>query len=138
MQSTGHFTAADWTETPLRPVSPDAGPGAPGLHHATVTNTFTGGIEAVGTRASYSIAYLTETAGTFTGIEVLSGSVEGRDGSFALVQRGSFGADGVLRCTFDVLAGSGTGALTGLRGSGGFTHRHGETSVAYTFDHEWD
>ncbi|MCZ9336258.1 DUF3224 domain-containing protein, partial [Streptomyces sp. TRM76130] len=33
-------------------------------------------------------------------------------------------------------AGSGTGELTGLRGTGEFTARHGEAAVAYAFTYE--
>ncbi|WP_345670179.1 DUF3224 domain-containing protein, partial [Streptomyces phyllanthi] len=42
------------------------------------------------------------------------------------------------RTAFEVVPGTGTGELTGLRGTGGFTYRHGESSVAYTFDYELD
>ncbi|MGW2994489.1 DUF3224 domain-containing protein [Streptomyces sp. NPDC001193] len=47
-------------------------------------------------------------------------------------QRGTFDASGT-RCTFEVVPGSGSGELAGLSGSGGFTYRHGDTSVAYEF-----
>jgi hypothetical protein len=129
-QTTGHFTFADWEERPTGPAE-----ASPRLAHATVTNTFDGGIQAADTRCDYTIAYLTETTGTFAGMEVLTGSLDGRKGTFVLEERGSFDAGGT-RCTFEVVPGSGTGALTGLRGSGGFTHRHGETSVAYTFEYD--
>ncbi|QES46878.1 DUF3224 domain-containing protein [Streptomyces venezuelae] len=126
----GRFGFADWTEEPVGEEGV-----LPRLARATVVNTFSGRIEAAGTRCSYTIAYVGESAGTFAGMEVLTGTVDGRKGSFVLAERGGFDAEGT-RCTFEVVPGSGTGELAGLRGSGGFTYRHGEVSVAYTFDCE--
>ena len=128
-QTTGSFTFTDWTEEVL-------GEGYPKLAHASVTNAFSGGIEASGTVCRYTIAYVEEGLGTFTGMEALNGTLDGRKGAFLLEQRGSFRADGSLECAFDVVPGSGPGELAGLRGSGGFTTRHGDTSVAYTFAYE--
>lgn len=130
-QVTGHFTFADWKEDPVTPEDT-----LPRLAHATVTNAFSGGIEAGTTTCDYSIAYLTGGTGTFAGMELLTGRVDGRAGTFALEERGRFGGDGTVHCSFDVVEGSGTGELTGLRGTGGFTYRHGETEVAYTFEYE--
>ncbi|GAA3377479.1 DUF3224 domain-containing protein [Streptomyces sannanensis] len=131
--TTGRFTYANWEE---RPVGPDGT--SPRLAQAAVTNAFSGGIEAAETACAYSVVYVTEKTGTFAGLEVVAGSLDGRKGSFALEERGSFGADGTTRCTFEVVPGSGTGELTGLRGKGGFTHRQGEQSVPYTFDYDLD
>lgn len=127
-RTTGHFTYSDWKEEQAAP-----GDGRPGLARASVTNTFSGGIQAAGTVCEYTIVYVTETTGTFTGMQVLSGTVDGREGSFAVAERGSFGADGTLRCEFEVVPGSGTGDLGGLRGEGDFTTVKGEQSVPYRF-----
>jgi hypothetical protein len=130
-QTTGHFTFANWEERGLGP-SDDA---SPRLAHASVTNAFSGGIEAADTICEYTIAYVTEKTGTFAGMELLTGRLDGREGSFAVEERGSFEADGTVHCTFEVVAGSGTGELVGLRGSGGFVARHGEASVPYDFEY---
>ncbi|MER5871929.1 DUF3224 domain-containing protein [Streptomyces sp. NPDC002044] len=129
VRTTGRFTYAGWEELPVG--SPD---GAPRLARALVTNTFTGGVEASGTSCAYTIAYTGENVGTYTGMELLTGSVDGRTGSFVLEESGSFDAGGTT-CRFAVVPGSGTGGLTGLGGTGGFTYRHGETSVAYAFSY---
>jgi hypothetical protein len=130
-QTTGHFTFANWEE---RTVSSDDV--SPKLAHACVTNTFSGGIEATDTTCEYTIAYVTEKTGTFTGMEVLTGRLDGRDGAFVVEQRGSFDADGTVHCTFEVVPGTGTAELTGLRGTGSFTAHHGEPSVSYTFHYD--
>lgn len=127
-QTTGHFTFADWTE---HHVGPDGG--SPQLAHASVVNTFSGGIEAAGTTCEYTLVYVTEKTGTFTGMEMLTGRLDGREGTFVIEERGSFDADGTVRCTFEVVPGTGTGELTGLRGTGSFTTTPGEPSVPYAF-----
>ncbi|MEU1820354.1 DUF3224 domain-containing protein [Streptomyces roseifaciens] len=130
-QTTGHFTFADWKEHDVTPAGT-----YPKLAHASVTNAFSGGIEATGTTCEYTIVYVTAKTGTFTGMQILSGSLDGRDGTFAVEERGSFGSDGTVHCSFEVVPGSGTGELTGLRGTGGYTAEHGTPSVPYTFAYE--
>ncbi|MFD6416265.1 DUF3224 domain-containing protein [Streptomyces sp. NPDC060194] len=127
IQGTGSFTFERWEETEGGTAS-----GGAKLAHASVTNTFTGVVEAAGTSCTYVIAYDTEKTGSFVGYQLLDGTVDGRRGSFFLEERGAFGEDGTVRCTFTVVGGSGTGELGGLAGSGGYTARHGEASVAYT------
>ncbi|MFE1247099.1 DUF3224 domain-containing protein [Streptomyces sp. NPDC058735] len=130
--TTGHFTFADWQE---RVIAPDEDT-IPRLAHATVRNTFTGGIEATATTCEYSIVYVTAETGSFSGMELLTGRLDGREGSFAVEERGRFDEDGTVHCAFEVVPGSGTGQLTGLKGEGAFTARHGEPSVAYRFTYE--
>ncbi|GAA3487144.1 DUF3224 domain-containing protein [Streptomyces cremeus] len=125
---TGHFTYASWDET----CATDAGT-SPRISHASVVNTFTGGIEAVDTRCEYICTYVTETTGCFNGMEFFSGRLGGREGRFVVEERGHFGADGTVHCAFEVVPGSGTDALAGLTGKGRFVAPHGEKSVPYTF-----
>ncbi|MFD9013497.1 DUF3224 domain-containing protein, partial [Streptomyces sp. NPDC059552] len=102
--------------------------------HPQVTTDYPGGIEAPGTACDYTIAYTGENVGSYSGMELVAGSLDGRKGSFVLEERGTFDAGGTV-CRFEVVPGSGTGDLAGLTGSGGFTYRHGDTSVAYTFSY---
>ncbi|MER5639052.1 DUF3224 domain-containing protein [Kitasatospora sp. NPDC002227] len=131
--TSGAFTFTDWQETALTPETDH-----PRLARASVINTFTGGIEAAGTTCEYSFTYVTERTGTFAGYELIAGALGGRRGSFAIEQRGTFHADGTVRCIFTVVPGSGTGELAGLSGEGEYTARHGEPSVPYTFGYAWD
>ncbi|MBN3931233.1 DUF3224 domain-containing protein [Streptomyces verrucosisporus] len=145
--TTGSFTFADWQEKVIAEAGGSGdrgGDGAstgsgPKLASAVVTNHFTGGIEAAGTSCAYTIVYTAGepgSAGSFTGHELLSGALDGRTGSFALAEHGTFDEKGTVRCVFEVVPGSATGELAGLRGTGGFTAVHGEPSVAYAFDYE--
>ncbi|OON81441.1 DUF3224 domain-containing protein [Streptomyces tsukubensis] len=127
-QTDGHFAYADWEEE-----ARGAHDTYPRLAHASVSNSFSGGVEAAKTSCEYVIVYVTETTGTFTGMESLTGTLDGRAGTFVVEERGSFDEEGTVRCAFEVVPGSGTGALTGLRGKGTFTAPRGERSIPYTF-----
>ncbi|WP_327392693.1 MULTISPECIES: DUF3224 domain-containing protein [unclassified Streptomyces] len=128
---TGSFTVGSWDE---REVTDAAR--SPRLAHAAVVNTFTGGIEARDTACEYALVYVGETRGVFSGMEVLTGSVEGREGSFALRHSGSFDDSGTISCTFEVVPGSATGDLAGLAGTGSYETRPGDQSVPVTFTYE--
>ncbi|WP_405787622.1 DUF3224 domain-containing protein [Streptomyces sp. NBC_00029] len=133
VETGGRFTFANWEESPVGSAAePAAATAVPRLAHARVNNAFTGGIEASETACDYTIAYTGENTGSYSGMELVAGSVDGRKGSFVLEERGSFDAGGTV-CRFEALPGSGTGELAGLTGSGGFTYRHGDTSVEYMF-----
>jgi hypothetical protein len=51
-------------------------------------------------------------------------------GCFVLRNEASF-EEGVVRTTWSVVPGSGTGELAGLRGDGGFVFRMGEAGASY-------
>jgi hypothetical protein len=129
--TTGTFTFANWEEKPL--AGAETGPR---IAHASVTNDFTGGITATATTCEYSIVYVTEKAGSFTGMQLFTGTVGGLAGSFAVEERGTFGEDGTVRCSFEVVPGSGDGALAGLSGEGSYVAVPGEPEVPYTFTYD--
>ncbi|MET9857639.1 DUF3224 domain-containing protein [Streptomyces sp. NPDC006450] len=126
------FTFKDWEEHPVGPQG-----AFPRLARATVVNAFTGALVAPATTCAYTVAYTGESTGTFTGMELVTGTVDGREGAFVLEESGTFDTTGT-RCRFTVVPGSGTRGLTGLGGSGSFDHRYGETSVEYVFDYAFD
>ncbi|MBL1100699.1 DUF3224 domain-containing protein [Streptomyces coffeae] len=128
--TTGHFTFADWQET-------EAGQAADGarIARAQVTNGWTGAITAPDTVCQYSIVYTTDKTGSFTGHELVDGELDGRRGGFVLAQRGSFGEDGTVHCSFEVVPGSGSGELVTLTGRGSFTAPQGVKEVGYTLDY---
>ncbi|GGU73566.1 hypothetical protein GCM10010211_44420 [Streptomyces albospinus] len=130
-QTTGRITYANWEENPVGSTG-----ASPRIARASVANTFSGGIEAARTTCEYTIAYVTDKTGTFTGMELLTGQLDGRAGTFVVEERGVFEADGTVRCAFEVVPGSGTGDLTGLTGTGSYTCKAGEPSISYSFDYE--
>lgn len=130
-QVTGHITYQGWKEEEVGPTGT-----FPRLARASVTNSFTGGIEAAATSCEYTVVYVDDANGTFSGMELLSGRLDGREGTFVVEEHGSFGADGTVHCTFEVVAGTGTGELAGLSGTGSFVYRNGQTAFPCTLDYD--
>ena len=129
--ATGTFTFANWDEATVG----EAGDG-PKLARATVTNSFSGTLEAERTTCEYAITYLTGKTGVCTGYELVTGTLGGRTGSFVFVQHGTFGEDGKVHCSLEVVPGSGTGELAGLTGKGGYVAVPGEQAIPYDFEYE--
>ncbi|MEU3022283.1 DUF3224 domain-containing protein [Nocardiopsis alba] len=125
----GAFTFSDWKEEQLT-----EGPG-PTLARAHVTNHFSGGIEASDGSCAYTFVYLEDGTGSFAGLQLLNGTLDGHEGSFTIEERGTFTGQGNVRCSFEVVSGSGTGALEGLSGRGSYVAVHGKPSVPYTFEY---
>jgi hypothetical protein len=63
------------------------------------------------------MCYRPDGTAVFTGLQHMTGQVGGKSGSYVLVSDGTY--DGTeARSTWQVVAGSGTGELAGLRGGG--------------------
>ncbi|MGK5637984.1 DUF3224 domain-containing protein [Streptomyces sp. URMC 126] len=124
------FTFLAWDEHELGRTD-----GGTRLARATVRNTYTGVIEAADTRCAYTIAYAPNGTGTFSGYQLFDGSVAGRKGGFAVRETGTFDERGTVRCSFEVVPGSGSDELTGLTGAGSYTAEHGLKAVPYRFEH---
>lgn len=122
----GAFEVTSWSEEP-----------APGLEGTVKVTTarigqrFTGGIEA-DTIADMVMTYRPDGTAEFTGHHRISGRAGQRAGSLVLRALGSY--DGSqARTSFEVIAGSGTGDLAGVTGSGAAAAGHGSTGT-YHFD----
>jgi uncharacterized protein DUF3224 len=104
------------------------------LTRASVAKSLQGDIAGEST-LEYLMSYHENGTVSFVGLERVVGSVGGREGSFVL-QR--IGADegGVLKETYFVVPGSGTGDLRGLRGEGSATL--GEHAERYPFTLDYD
>jgi len=81
---------------------------------AIVAKTFTGDIEASSTVEMLSVRVDGEGAG-YVAVERVTGSVNGRSGTFALLHIGTM-ADGETWARWPIVPGSGTGQLAGLSG----------------------
>jgi hypothetical protein len=124
----GTFAMKTWEES-----SYTAEDAFPRLATVQSENTYSGLIEAE-TVLRYVIIYLSDTQGTFTGMQTFTGSVAGKAGSFTVQEEG--GWDGTtVTGRYTVVPGSGTGELTGITGSGEYTAVHGESAYPYTFEY---
>jgi hypothetical protein len=113
------FRVASWEESVVVDIDGDgtrAGEAyypTRGFSRAAVAYTYTGDVEGSSTLA-YVIAYRPGDAPTL-GLEHLTGSVNGHQGSLVLVHTGAHDAEGV-REHLEILPGMGTGALQGITG----------------------
>jgi hypothetical protein len=100
-----------------------------------LTERFTGDIEGEGTARVIQAARRDGWV-TFTGLERVRGTIAGRRGTLVLQVRGTV-AGKEMRAEWFVVAGSGTEALAGLSGDGGFEAQigqHGSVWLDCSFD----
>jgi len=114
---TGTATFSSWDEEP----GYDSGAPVPRLAHATVVFAYDGDLVGTST-CQYVLHYTDDAGGVAVGIERLDVRLGdgGPEGAVALHHETHFGAGGV-DVTWSVVPGSGTGALAGLSGTGGFS-----------------
>ncbi|MEU3275303.1 DUF3224 domain-containing protein [Saccharomonospora sp. NPDC006951] len=106
----------------------------PRYAHAHVTFTYQGVIEGTST-CDYLLYYADSQYGggqSAPGFEHITGSVEGRKGSFLIRHDVTYGAEGI-RDVWSVVPGSGTGELSGITGTG--TAAGATKTIEYTFDY---
>jgi len=123
------FTMKNWYETPYG-IADDG----PKIAHAHSTNTYTGDITGESS-ANYVIFYPEETVGVFRGYEQIVGNVGDREGSFVLEHVGSW-AGSTVTTSWTVVDGSGTEALAGISGSGGYVAKHEIPETPVTLEYE--
>lgn len=109
----------------------------PRLSTVEATNTFYGVISGEGV-LRYAMIYTSEETGFFTGLQTITGSVDGHRGSFTLREEGAWQGTRITS-TMTVIEGSGTDALPGISGTARYTYDGSESSACpYTFDFTLD
>ena len=106
------------------PTTYDEPSDGPKLSRIHVEESFRGDIDGAGV-VEFLQAGREDGSASFVGIERVSGRIAGRQGTFLLQDAGTVEANVVSGVWF-VVAGSGTGELAGLRGTGGFRANLGE------------
>jgi len=112
-QLAGTFHTMSWDEEQY-----DAAPGHPKFTHARVTHELHGDIKGEAS-ICYLLAYRPDHAATFVGFAMITGTLEGKTGSFVMQDVGTF-ENGVAKGRWTILAGLGSGALHSIRGDGHF------------------
>jgi hypothetical protein len=111
----------------------DEEPGdGPALMRIHVEESFSGDIEGEGVAEFLQVARADGSA-SFVGIERVTGTVAGKEGTFILQDAGTVEGN-VVSGEWFVVPGSGTGGLVGLRGTGGFRANLGEGAQVH-IDH---
>jgi hypothetical protein len=105
---------------------PSDGPQLVEIH---VREKFVGDVEGDGI-ARFLQAQRQDGSASFVGIERVKGKVAGKEGTFLLQDVGTVDDD-IVSGDWFVVPGSGTGQLSGLRGTGGFRANLGERAKAH-------
>ncbi|WP_433376028.1 DUF3224 domain-containing protein [Actinoplanes sp. CA-142083] len=132
MRATGTFEVANFTPAPVPPSEVKT---ALPTGVATMTKTITGeisGRSAILFTAAYDPATGT---GTYVAMESFEGSVGGREGAFNFAHSATTLGEDREAEFFVIVPGSGTGALTGLTGTGGLSVA-GDGTHTIWFDYE--
>jgi len=83
----------------------------------------------------YSVVNLSNGSNLFTGHVSMTGRVGDREGSFDIEDSGMGSPDGASG-KWQIVAGSASGELAGLKGSGSWTWEKGSQDVAYSLSYE--
>ena len=122
------FDVEKWDESPF-----DDRTDVPKVTRALVIKRYSGDIEGSST-TEWLMAYGEDGSARFVGLERISGSVTGREGSLVLQHVGSY-EGGVAKGDLDVLQGGGSGALQTASGNGQFlADPGGSVRLCLTFD----
>ena len=113
MHAKGTFTIENWDENPVLKAE-----GSSKITKANVSRSFEGDLGGEGT-VEWLMGYDEQGSATFVGLERVVGTIDGKEGTFALQHVGTF--DGkIAKADLTVVPGSGTGELSGLTGEGSF------------------
>jgi hypothetical protein len=121
--TTSRANATITVET-YEPVAYDEPAAGPALTRIHVEERFSGDISGDGV-VEFLQAADADGSASFVGIERVTGTIAGRAGTFLLQDQGTVSGN-VVAGEWFVVPGSGTGALEGLRGTGGFRANLGE------------
>jgi hypothetical protein len=108
------FTIDSWDEQQF-----DEVPDTSKLTRASVTKSYSGGVEGTST-TEWLMSYADDGSATFVGLERIVGTVGGRKGSLVLQHVGAY-AGGTATANLSVVEGSGSDDLARVAGTGKFT-----------------
>ena len=110
------FTLKTWDEKPYLELDDGAK-----MTKSTITYGYSGDIEGEN-QLEYLMYYNPDKSGTVVGLQRVTGSFAGKKGSFAIKHVGTFDTDGKsgVQESLEIVPGSGTDELVGLRGTGTF------------------
>ncbi len=127
------FTISKWDEQTWDG-QPAQGVEGSKLTRAEIAYRYTGDIEGE-SELQYLMTYNEGSPTIFIGLERITGTLHGKSGSFVLQHQGT-DADGGVVATYDVVPGSGTDELTGLRGEGRMEIAGHAESYSLVLDYE--
>jgi hypothetical protein len=128
MHAKSTFTVKNWDEHPYDEVD-----GRLKLTRASVAFVYSGDLEGE-SAMEYLMLYRDDGSAEVIGLERIRGRLGGKSGTFVLESSGGY-ADNVATGELEVVSGSGTGELEGLRGHGiSKAGKDGSTSLVLDYD----
>ncbi len=127
--ATGQIQVKTWESIPFDTT------GGPSLNELRVTETFVGDIAGDGA-ARMLQTLRADGSASFVAVERVVGTLDGRAGSFVLQDAGTLEGS-LVKGTWFVVKGSGTGELAGLCGEGSFEAelgQHAHYTLTYWFE----
>jgi hypothetical protein len=128
--ATATFETSGWKEELVTQLEGDSK-----LTRVSTASIYAGDLEGR-SEIEYLLYYIDAGTCPYIGFERFTGKLGGRSGSFVLQHDARY-ADGTATSRWTVVAGSGTGELHGLRGSGGFAGQHGVKTTTATLDYDF-
>jgi hypothetical protein len=127
-RATGAFEVKGGSEDPY-----DELDGGIKLTHASGSQVFTGDISGDGS-VHWLMLYRPDRTAQFVGLQRITGSIGGRQGTFAAAAEGEHDGSGST-ITLTIIAGSGTGGLAGISGTGSLVAKGGPKGT-YELEYE--
>jgi hypothetical protein len=100
---------------------------------ATINCVFDGDLTATA-RTDFLMQYPTDKSAHYCGYLLVEGELAGKAGTFMIYELGTW-ENGVASSHWQILDGSGTGALKGISGQGSYAAEHDKT-VHYEIDYQ--
>jgi hypothetical protein len=129
-EAKGSAETKQWDEKPYQELADGMK-----LSKATVRQGYTGDIEGEGL-CEYLMTYSSDQRASYVGMQLISGTLGGKQGSFVLQLNGEYDGN-EARGTWFVVPGSATGALKKLRGQGSF-HAPQGSKMHYTLEYDFE
>jgi Protein of unknown function (DUF3224) len=107
------FEVKSWDESPF-----DGEGNLPKMTRALVTKEYSGDIEGTST-TQWLMAYANDASATFVGLERITGTIAGGQGTLVLRHSGSY-ADGAAKAELTVVEGANSGEMLSATGEGEF------------------
>ncbi len=125
----GTFKVNGWDENTYQELD-----GKEKLTKASMVFGYAGDVDGTG-KSEALMFYREDGTAAYTGLERFVGQVGGRSGSFVLRADGVF-EDGAATTNWQVVDGSGSGELRGLRGTGQAVAASGQPGGTFTLDYD--
>jgi Protein of unknown function (DUF3224) len=125
----GTFKVTGWDENTYEQLD-----GKQKLTKASMAFGYAGDLEGAG-KSETAMFYREDGTAAYTGLERIVGRIGDRSGSFVLRADGVF-ESGAATTTWQVVDGSGSGELSGLRGTGKSVAASGQPGGTFTLDYD--